>query len=164
MDMTESLVAKSDQLNAVDLTEPRTFTIEKVTQGSPDQPFNFHLVGLPGRPYRPSKGMRRVMARGWGAKNVETVYPGRRLTLFCEPKVKWAGEPVGGIRISHMSDIGDGFSTPLAESKQKRAMYRVDPLPDLSPIDALKQEWYTATPERQKAIELEVATLTGGAA
>ncbi len=129
MDMTESLAAKSDQLNAVDLTEPRTFTIEKVTAGSADQPFNFHLVGLP-VPYRPSKGMRRVMARGWGAKNVETTYPGRRLTLFCELEVKWAGAPVGGIRISHMSDIGDGFTIPLAESQKKRGLYRVDPLPD----------------------------------
>jgi len=162
MDMTESLAAKSDQLNAVDLTEPRTFTIEKVTAGSADQPFNFHLVELPGKPWRPSKGMRRVLARGWGAKNVETVYPGRMVTLFCEPKVKWAGAPVGGIRVSHMSDIGDGFSTPLAESKQKREMYRVDPLPELTKADQLRAEWKSADPERRAAIEAEVAALTGG--
>ena len=127
--MTSSLEAKSDQLNAVDLTEARTFTIEKVTAGNADQPFNFHLVELPGKPWRPSKGMRRVLARGWGAKNIESVYPGRRVTLFCEPSVKWAGAEIGGIRVSHMSDVGDGFSTPLALSQKQRIMYRVDPLP-----------------------------------
>lgn len=135
MDMTESLEAKSDQLNAVDLLGgPRTFTIQKVTSGSSsEQPFNFHLAELPGKPWRANKGMRRILARGWGAKNIETVYIGRRVTLFCEPEVLWAGAPVGGIRISHMSDIGDGFSTPLAISKTKRISYRVDPLPDAPP-------------------------------
>lgn len=170
MDMTESLAAKSDQLNAVDLTEPRTFTIEKVTAGNADQPFNFHLAELPGKPWRPSKGMRRVLARGWGAKNVETVYPGRRVTLFCEPDVKWAGAPVGGIRVSHMSHVGDGFTTPLALSAKSRVMYRVDPLPDAptpAPVDPriaeLRAEWVDATPERQAEIQAEVAALTGGA-
>lgn len=165
MDMTESLAAKSDQLNAVDLTEPRTFTIEKVTAGSADQPFNFHLVELPGKPWRPSKGMRRVLAVGWGPKDIETTYPGRRLTLFCEPRVTWAGAPVGGIRISHMSDIGSGFTTPLAESQKKRTMYRVEPLPDLTVADriaALGNEWRTATPERKTEIEAEVAALKAG--
>lgn len=164
MDMTESLAAKSDQLNAVDLVEPRTFTIEKVTAGNADQPFNFHLVEMPGKPWRPSKGMRRVVAAGWGPKT--DVYAGRRLTLFCEPRVTWAGAPVGGIRVSHMSHISSGFTTPLAESQKKRTMYRVEPLaeaPNAARIDALRAEYRTATPERQAEIQAEVAALQGGA-
>jgi hypothetical protein len=171
MDMTSSLEAKSDQLNAVDLTEARTFTIEKVTAGNADQPFNFHLVELPGKPWRPSKGMRRVLARGWGAKNIESVYPGRRVTLFCEPSVKWAGADVGGIRVSHLSDVGEGFSTPLALSAKQRIMYRVEPLaaaaaPAPAPvsldgldIDALKALWKQSNAETRKAIEDRVAEL-----
>ena len=175
MDMSDSLVAKSDQLNALDLAEPRTFTIEKVTKGSAEQPFDFHLVELPGRPYRPSLGMRRIIAKGWGAKNIQAVYPGRRLTLFCEPTVIWAGVPVGGIRVSHMSDVGDGFTHPLALSKQKRIEWRVDPLPDApapvpepsaeevaasTDVEALKALWRASGPERRAQIEARVAELT----
>lgn len=134
MDMTASLAAKSDQLNALDLTGPQTFTIERVTKGSDDQPFNFHLVGLPGRPYRPSKGMRRVMVRAWGP-DPET-YVGYRLTLVCNPDVTWAGAAVGGIQISAMSNLKPGlFPYPLTVSKTKRVMHTVDPLPDVPPVD-----------------------------
>lgn len=172
MDMTDSLKAKSDQLNALDLTEPRTFTIEKVTVGSAEQPFDFHLTELPGRPFRPSKGMRRVIAKGWGPKNIGDTYPGKRLTLFCEPSVKWAGAPVGGIRVSHMSDIGNGFEIPLAESRRDRSMYRVEPLPNLAPqptaddvaactdVEQLKAMWRESTPEVRALIEARVTELT----
>lgn len=168
--MTASLEANSNQLNATDLTEPRTFTIEKVTAGSADQPFNFHLAELPGKPWRPSKGMRRVLAKGWGAKSIEVIYPGRRVTLFCDPDVKWAGAPVGGIRISHMSDIGDGFTTPLALNGKQRIPYRVDPLPDAAPALtaddingttdlAILGEMWKAHPLDRLAIEARVAEI-----
>lgn len=39
MDMTASIEPKSDQINADDLmTSPRTFTIERVSAGSAEQP------------------------------------------------------------------------------------------------------------------------------
>lgn len=182
MDMTESLIAKSDQLNAVDLTEPRTFTIEKITLGSKDQPFDFHLVELPGRPYRPSKGMRRIIAQAWGATNVGETYPGRRLTLYCDMTVRWAGQPVGGIRISHMSHIAAGFEAPLAESKQKRIMYRVEALPDLpapappvptvtaemvaasTSVTELQTWWQTADPGLRELIEARAAEVKAATA
>ena len=68
LDMTESLAAKSDQLDAVDLLSgPRTFTIESVSKHNAEQPFNFHLTDFP-RVWRPGKSMRRVIAAAWGAK------------------------------------------------------------------------------------------------
>lgn len=133
MDLTDSLAAKSDQLNAVDLPNPQTFTIEKVTAGNPDQPFNFHLVEAPGRPWRPSKGMRRVLARGWGETQIESRYPGRRLTLWCNPEVKWAGAPVGGIQILAMSDLDGPFTMPLRLSQKQTVQYAVEPLAAAAP-------------------------------
>jgi hypothetical protein len=134
MDLTASIAPKSDQINAEDLlTGPRTFTIEKVTPGSAEQPFNFHLVELPGRPYRPSKTQRRVMAAAWGSRDVETTYPGRRLTLFREPSVKFGGVEVGGIQISHMSDIDRPLTIALTTTRGKRAPFTVQPLPDAAP-------------------------------
>jgi hypothetical protein len=67
MDLTAAIAPKSDQLNAEDLlTGERTFTIASVEPGSAEQPVNVHLVEMPGRPWRPSKSMSRVMAYLWG--------------------------------------------------------------------------------------------------
>lgn len=174
MDLTDSIAPKSDQINAEDLlTGPRTFTIEKVTAGSPDQPFNFHLVELPGRPYRPSKTMRRVMAAGWGSRDIEISYPGRRFTLYREPSVKFGGVAVGGIQISHMSDLDKPLTLALTTTRGKRAAFTVQPLPDApSPtlsadqiaastdVDWLRAQWKNAGPQQRAAIEARVAELT----
>lgn len=129
LDLTESIAPKSDQLNADDLISgPRTFTITEVKPGSPEQPFDFHLAEFPGRPYRPSKSMRRVMVEAWGRNASE--YAGRRLTLYREPTIKFGGQEVGGIRISHMSHIAKPLRMALTEARGKRAPFIVQPLPD----------------------------------
>ena len=103
MDISDTLAPNSDQLDAIELVSgPRTFTIEKVTKGNDEQPVQVHLVGFP-RPWRPGKSMRRVLAAGWGAD--ATVWPGRRVTLYCDTGVKFGGAAVGGTRISHMSHL-----------------------------------------------------------
>ena len=129
MDLSQSIVPKSDQINAEDLlTGPRTFTIEKVVPGSAEQPVNIHLVELPGRPYRPSKSMLRVLVSSWGAEASE--YTGRRLTLFRNPAIKWGGAAVGGIEISHMSNLAKRLTVSLMVTKGQRKPFSVDPLPD----------------------------------
>lgn len=129
MDITETLAPNSDQLDAVDLLGgPRTFTIAKVSKNSsPDQPVNITLAEFP-RVWRPSKSMRRVLAAGWGVKGDEWV--GRRVTLYCDPTVRFGGAEVGGTRISHMSDLKGGkpLSVPLIVSRGKSAIFKVQPL------------------------------------
>lgn len=165
MDISDSLAAKSDQINAVDIVTPRVFTVEKVTKGSAEQPYDFHLVESPGRPYRPSKGMRRVIARGWGVQG--DAYAGRQLTLFCNPDVLWAGAAVGGLQISHMSDIKEAFTVPLALSKTKRVMFRVEPLPSAEQvaastnIDELRAMYAISGEERREQITARVAAIKG---
>jgi hypothetical protein len=90
MDISSTIVPKSDQLNAEDLlTGPRTFTVEKVTAGSAEQPVDIHLVEFPGRPFRPSKTVRRILVNAWGAE--ASAYVGRRMTLYRDPAVKFGG-------------------------------------------------------------------------
>ena len=128
LDMTESLAPKSDQLDAIDLiTGPRTFTIESVSKGNPDQPFNFHLAEFP-RVWRPGKSMRRVIVAAWGGKT--SAYVGQRVTLYCDPSVQFGGDTVGGTRISHMSGIDKPLKVPLLIKRGKSAMFTVQPLPD----------------------------------
>lgn len=132
MDLTESIAPKSDQLNAEDLlTGPRTFTIERVTEGSDEQPVNVHLVELPGRPYRPSKSMRRVMVHAWGKETAP--YAGRRFTLYRDPEVTFGRDKVGGIKISHLSHIEKRLVLALTVTRGKRSPHVVEPLVEAAP-------------------------------
>ncbi|MDI9914391.1 hypothetical protein [Rhodococcus sp. IEGM 1379] len=133
MDLTESIAPKSDQLNAEDLLAgPRTVQIREVTKGSAEQPFDFHLVEFPGRPFRPSKTVRRIIVNAWGKES--SAYTGRRMTLYRDPEITFGRDKVGGIRISHMSDIAKPETVMLTVTRGKRAPYTVDPLPDAPPI------------------------------
>ena len=136
MDMTASIIPKSDQLDAVDLlTGPRTFTIERVSRHTAEQPFNFHLEGFP-RVWRPGLSMRRVITAAWG---IETeVYTGRRVTLFCDMSVMFGGVAVGGTRISHMSGIDKPLKVP-ALAGRKGAIFTVLPLAEVKARDWLHE-------------------------
>jgi hypothetical protein len=129
MDLTDTIIPKSDQLNSEDLIAgPRTFTITDVRGGSDEQPVNIHLAENPGRPFRPSKTVRRILVAAWGKDG--DAYMGRRMTLYRDPAVKWAGQEIGGIRVSHLSHIDGPMKLALAVTKGKRENYTVQPLKD----------------------------------
>lgn len=176
MNISQAIQARSDQLNADDLISgPRTFTIKEVRRGDADQPVAIVLAEFPAkRPFKPSKTVLRILAYAWGEETDD--WPENpRLTLYRDAKVKWAGQEIGGIRVSHMSHIKEPLKVALAESKGKKSLWCVDPLPADAPTSApiseetvarvadLRAEWRTADPERQKAIEAEVHALQSGA-
>lgn len=118
LDMSATIAAKSDQITADDLLGgPRTITINRVTgnEGNAEQPVNCWFDGDEGRPFRPCKSMRRVMVKVWGADASQ--YVGRSMTIYRDPKVKWGGMEVGGIRVSHMTGIDQKVVMALTESK-----------------------------------------------
>ena len=137
MDIGDTILAKSDQVNAVDLAVPVTVTVEGVDVVGGDQPVNIHLPEFPGKAYRPSKSMRRVLVKLWGPRSAD--YAGRRLTIYNDPSVTWAGKAVGGIRISHASHIDAPVTMSLALAKGKLAPFTVQPLPDAPPQHAEPQ-------------------------
>lgn len=128
MDIVDTIQAKSDQVNAVDLAVPVTVTVEGVDVVGGDQPVNIHLREYPGKAYRPSKSMRRALVKLWGPQSSE--YAGRRLTLYNDPTVTWAGKAVGGIRISHASHIDKPVTMALMLAKGKQSPFTIQPLPD----------------------------------
>lgn len=139
MDISDTIAPKSDQLNAEDLLiGPRTVTITGVSRGDADQPVNVMLAEFgAGRPFKPCKSMRRVMVAAWGKDASE--YQGRRMTLYCDPKVRFGGQEMGGIRISHLSDINERMTVALTVTRGRRAPYIVDPLPAASDVIAPEQ-------------------------
>jgi hypothetical protein len=135
MDISETIQPRSDQQNYDDyIAGPKTVTVSEVRKGNAEQPVEIHLVEFPGRPFKPSKTVRRVLVSAWGPDASQ--YAGRRMTLFGDPTVKWAGSQVGGIRVSHLSHIEKPLTLALTETRGKRAKTTINPLPDApAPVD-----------------------------
>ena len=138
MDLTASIAPKSDQLNADDLISgPVTVTISEVRAGTAEQPVDVHLVEFPGRAYRPSKSMRRVMVSAWGAE--ASTYAGHRLTLIRNPEITFGRDKVGGIEIAEMSHIPKPLTVALTATRGKRKNFTVTPLPAVVARDYLAE-------------------------
>jgi len=127
LDLSKTIVAKSDQLNADDLIgTSKTIKITKVSLIAGDQPVVINYDGDEGKPYKPCKGMRRAMVRAWGSDGDK--YVGRSMVVWCNPQVTWAGSEVGGIQISHMSHIEKKIIFSLAMNRKKKVPYTILPL------------------------------------
>ena len=139
MDISESLAANSNQQNYDEfLAGPKTVTVSEVKRGSAEQPVEVHLVEFPGKPFKPAKSVRRVLAKAWGTDASQ--WAGRRLTIYCDPEVRYAGKAVGGLRVSHVSHIDKPVTVALTVTRGKREPFTVQPLPDATPY-APSQDW-----------------------
>ena len=127
-DMSQVIIPRSDQINADSLLSgPITITITKVDiKAGTEQPITIHYEGEDGKPWRPCKSMARCLVAAWGPDS--KAYTGRSLTLFCDPKVKWGGLEVGGIRVSHMSHIDNAMTMALTVTRGNKKPYTVKPL------------------------------------
>jgi len=126
MNLRETIVPKSDQLNADDLlTGPITVMVTDIKQGSRDQPVSLFIDGGL-QPFKPCKSMRRVLIMAWGDNGQDWL--GRSMRLYCDPEVKFGGQEVGGIRISHLSHLERSLSMMLTKTRGKKAKYAVEPL------------------------------------
>jgi hypothetical protein len=117
--------------------------------------------------------VRRILVAGWGAE--ASAYVGRRMTIYRDPAVRFGGQDVGGIRISHMSDLDKPLKIALTVTRGKRAAHIVQPLADDAPtappldettvakLAELRAEWDGADQQRRAEIKAEVDALSGGA-
>lgn len=166
-DLRKTIIPKSDQLNSDDLISgPMIITVTKVSLlGDAEQPIAIGFEDNGGKPYKPCKSMRRVMVQAWGPDG--NAYTGRSMALYRDPKVKWGGLEVGGIRISHMSDISGPMTMALTETKQSRKPFTVHPLksaPAKQPIPEPPTELTGAIADWADALEHEIDGATDRAA
>ena len=131
---------RSDQINADDLMgSPQTFTIAGVIDGKAEQAYDIQLVESPGKAWRPPNGMLSVLVQLWG--DDAKAWVGRRVTLFRDPDVRFGKTVPGGIRISHMSDIGSKAMSPLITvTRGNKRPYTVQPLLESSPVP--QRDWH----------------------
>lgn len=129
MDLSDTIIAKSNQLNAEDLisadriikvTSVRKYSEKGVTK------FDLSYEGDQGRVYKPSKGMRVVITSGWGMDGDNFI--GKYLRLYYDPDAVYAGKEVGGIRINGMSNIKDVMKVRITERRGLKKEYVVQVL------------------------------------
>lgn len=141
MDLSKTIIPKSDQLNADDLISgSKTIKIRDIKQGADEnQPVKLYFYGDNNKPYLPCKSMRRVLVQLWGADGLQFI--GKRLTLYRNDNVKWAGIEVGGIRISHASHISEAKRVLITVSKNKREPFTIEVIAPklLTDIEASKK-------------------------
>ncbi|WGH94146.1 hypothetical protein QDX21_04970 [Auritidibacter ignavus] len=128
LDMSGTIVAKSDQINASDITQPTIITITdvKVKKGD-DQPVWITVAEYPKSYFKPGLTVRRILAHLWG--NDGAAYIGRQIEIYNDSTVKWGGQEVGGIRVSRMSHIDKPEVLTLPEGRGKWKDFYVEPLP-----------------------------------
>ena len=126
-DMSATIVAKSDQINAADLIgSPRTVTVKEVRiKAGEEQPVTI-LIDGDDKAFRPCKGVRRLIVRIWGVD--ANKYIGQSMTLFCDPSVTWAGKKEGGIRVSHMTGLDERVVEYMRISRAVTKPYEILPL------------------------------------
>lgn len=140
MDLSQTIIPRSDQLNFEDVQSSSiTAVIKSVRAGNKEQPVFIDLEGYDGRPYKPSKSMRRVLIGGWGKDGHS--WAGKSLTLVGDPSVRFGGIAVGGIKVKAMSDVEADFSLMLSVSRGKRVEHRVEKLVIKPKVDPL--QWFS---------------------
>lgn len=124
---------RSDQWNADDfIGGAKTFTISGVRVGSAEQKYDIELEGQ-GRAWRPPLTMLRLLMHAWGDESDDWI--GRRVTLYRDESIRFGSDEVGGVRISHMSNLPGNrpLTVKLTKTRGRRQNHTVEPLPDGPP-------------------------------
>lgn len=168
MNLLDTIAPKSDQLNADDLIAgPRTITITRVViTPTGDQNVSIFFEGDNGKPWKPSKSMRRALIMVFGEGDNGKAWTGRSVTLFRNPDLKYAS-CMGGIQFSHASGLSAPMTFALTMSKGRSVLYTVKPLAvktydaelktltDCATLDQLKAAFSALSPAAQKALGAE---------
>lgn len=135
--LSDTIIPKSDQLNSEQLLGGSiTVTVTDVRRGTDDQPVVINYKNDNGRPFKPCKSMRKVLIFAWGDDGREWI--GKSMTLFNNPEVKFGGVKVGGIRISHLSDIERDIALSLTATKGKKEAFVIKKLTRPAVLDDIE--------------------------
>lgn len=162
MNISKLRQSNSQQINADDLLAgPATVTITGAVEGTAEQPVLVTVAEVQGKTYRPSLTMRKVLGAVWGDET--DVWIGRRLTLYRNPDIRFGGQVVGGLEISHMSGIDRPVEVSVLEKRGKRKTFTVQPLADVAPGRDWQSELLLAGDDVTKLRDLGNAALSAKA-
>jgi hypothetical protein len=126
-DFSDTIQAKSDQMNAVDfIGGAQTYTIlSAVKTNDPKQPISVKVDNHP-QPYKPSLGYRRILTKILGMDGAQWV--GKKITLDLDETVVYAGKEVGGICVIAAQGLEKPERFKLATSRGKFKFVTVNPI------------------------------------
>ena len=122
-----------------------------VVTGGNEQAVHVHYAGCENRPYKPSKGMIRLLAGAWGDDG--DMWIGKSLKLFGDGSVTWAGGEVGGIRIAAMSHIDSQGYTAYIQKNRKTRVKQTIPLLIVEPVYYNNERFNSELPAMIDAIK-----------
>lgn len=132
MSLSQTTKPKSDQVNAEDfLTGSKTLTVTGFCfSSSADQPFLIYTDFDDKKPYKPNKTMRKILNAAWGevSGDINVIYNdwnGRKLTLYRDADVEWAGKKEGGIVIEAMSHLDRELRFHLQKKRGQKKEYTI---------------------------------------
>jgi len=130
----QAMQSKSDQLNYVDVGNGSLIAlIESVhVTNSDQQPVTITFAGCNGKPYKPNKGMIRVLAGAWGEES--DYWVGKTIKITGDPTVKWGGEEVGGLVVGALSDIDKAGYTAYIQKNKRVRVKKTIPLLVVEPV------------------------------
>lgn len=179
MDISQLITPDSDEMVAADLigSPPQVFTIAEVTETVREKGkrvANIRLEGFP-RPWRPGKGMSRVMADNWGRETQGWI--GKQVELYGDPDVYFGSEKTGGVRISRLSGIDKPKTTRINPRSGKGSTWTVKPLPAAPKPTPLTDaqiatvtdrdiitRWWNEYPDQRPAIQARIDEIKAAAA
>lgn len=131
LDLSDTIVIKTDQLNSEDLVfGPRIIKVRDVVKKTVNgiTVFWIYFDGDNNKPFKPCKAMRSLLIApvSWGENGEKFI--GKSMKIYLDPDVYFGTEKVGGIRISHLSDIKSNFKMTLKEKRGKNKEYHVQVL------------------------------------
>jgi hypothetical protein len=134
--VSHTIIAKSDQLNFDDIRSgEKIIEITTVLVTATDQPVSIFYKDDNNKPYKPCKGMLRLICEAWGEESEN--WHGKAMKLYGEDSVRWAGQEIGGIRIKALSDIDPrGMSSYVAVSRGKRRKVTIEFLKVVPPVQS----------------------------
>lgn len=170
--LQQALAPKSDQLNADDLIVSNiTIVISKVSinLGSEQKIIiNYHNDN--GKPWKPSKGMGRVLTEILGGD--PDLWVGQTVELFRNKEIRFGKEKCGGIQIAGMSAIKNVTTLLITTSKGKKSSITIQPIAPMgnAPVQQRQQSPVTqqlapeSNPKRDWAVKLKAAVNYGSLA
>jgi len=129
LDLSGTIKAKSDQLNADDLVAGSiTVQVEGVRlTNDPQQPVHIFYYGCENKPFKPCLTVRRILIALWGADG--NLWAGRFMNLYVDPTVSFGkNKNIGGIRVNALSHIKSVAKISLTVRRGLKQQFIINPI------------------------------------
>lgn len=167
--LQQALAPKSDQLNADDLIAAnKTIVISgvNINLGS-EQKIIINYQGDNGKPWKPSKGMGRVLTEILGGDPDKWV--GETVELFRNKEIRFGKEKCGGVQIAGMSAVRNLTTLLITTAKGKKSSITIQPIASVGNQPQQRTQAQAPQPEqpnakREWAVKLKAAVNYGSLA